>query len=335
MKRGDYVTGMRRQVGWFVIIGIGAVLLLLLVITVRTDVFAEKFDLYVSPVSASAFFIGQEVKFQGFTIGRVRNIALQPHGRVQVDLHLLERYHGMLHEGAIVRLIKEGFIGQQTVEITSGKVDAPVLQNQSLVPYQTEASVEQLLLDLKPAVDNADTLLNELVKLAKWLNDPNGDVRQATASLRQASEGVEKGTIKRTFTEVSKAAEEIQKLSHQLTEHKAAEQLATSLKQTALILKDIEPLTHKLGKQGPETLLRVNTLLGRVDKLTVSLTNISSDLENLTPELPGLAQESKDTIIEIQRLIRGLRGSWMFSDKQLPVRGEDEGVAPPGLDFRP
>jgi len=335
MKRGDYVTGMRRQVGWFVIIGIGAVLLLLLVITVRTDVFAEKFDLYVSPASASAFFIGQEVKFQGFTIGRVRNIALQPHGRVQVNLHLLERYHGMLHEGAIVRLIKEGFIGQQTVEITSGKVDAPVLQNQSLVPYQTEASVEQLLLDLKPAVDNADTLLNELVKLAKWLNDPNGDVRQATASLRQASEGVEKGTIKRTFTEVSKAAEEIQKLSHQLTEHKAAEQLATSLKQTALILKDIEPLTHKLGKQGPETLLRVNTLLGRVDKLTVSLTNISSDLENLTPELPGLAQESKDTIIEIQRLIRGLRGSWMFSDKQLPVRGEDEGVAPPGLDFRP
>jgi len=334
MKRGDYVTGMRRQVGWFVIIGIGAVLLLLLVITIRTDVFAKKFDLYVSPASASAFFIGQEVKFQGFTIGRVRNIALQPHGRVQVNLHLLERYHGMLHEGAIVRLIKEGFIGQQTVEITAGKVDAPVLQNQSSIPYQTEASIEQLLLDLKPTVANADTLLNDLVKLAKWLNDPNGDVRQATASLRQASEGMEKGAIKRTFTVMSNAAEEIQKLSHQLTESKAAEHLATSLKQTALILKDIEPLTHKLGKQGPETLSRVNVLLGRLDKLISSLTNISSDLESLTPELPGLAQESKNTIVEIQQLIKGMRGSWMFGGKQTPAK-KDEGVAPPGLDLRP
>jgi len=335
MKRGDYVTGMRRQVGWFVIIGIGAVLLLLLVITVRTDVFAKKFDLYVSPTSASAFFIGQEVKFQGFTIGRVRNIELQPHGRVRVNLHLLERYHSMLHEGAIVRLIKQGFIGQQTIEITAGKAEAPILQNQSLIPYQTEATIEQLLLDLKPTVANADTLLNDLVKLAKWLNDPNGDVRQATASLRQASEGVSKGAVQRTFTVMSNAAEEIQKLSHQLTENKAAENLAASLKQTALILKDIEPLTHKLGKQGPEILSRVNTLMARLDKLTASLTNISSDLEALTPELPGLAQESKNTIVEIQQLIKGLRGSWMFSDKQLPARGEDEGVVPPGLDLRP
>ena len=335
MKRGEYVAGMRRQVGWFVIIGIGAVFLLLLVITVRTDVFAKKFDLYVSPPSASAFFVGQEVKFQGFTIGRVRDIELQPRGRVRVNLHLLERYHGMLHEGATARLIKEGFIGQQTVEITAGKPQASVLQNNASIPYQTEASVEQLLLDLKPAVANADTLLNELVKLAQWLNDPNGDVRQATASLRQASEGMEKGALTHTITEVSNTAEEIQKLAHQLTENKAAEHLSASLGQTARILKDIEPLTQQLGKQGPETLARVNVLLGRLDKLTASLGNISSDLEQMTPGLPGLAQESKDTIVEIHHLIKGLRGSWMFSGKQAPARSKDEGVAPPGLDLRP
>jgi len=34
-------------------------------------------------------------------------------------------------------------------------------------------------------------------------------------------------------------------------------------------------------------------------------------------------------------LIKGLRGSWMFSGKQAPARSKDEGVAPPGLDLRP
>jgi len=247
MKQGKYVADMRRQVGWFVIIGMGAILLLLLVITARTDLFSKTFDLYVSPPSASAFFIGQDVKFQGFTIGRVRDIELQPQGRVRVNLHLMERYHGMLHEGATVRLIKKGFIGQQTVEITAGKLQASVVKSKSSVPYQAKASIEQLLLDLKPSVANADTLLNELVTLAKWLNDPNGDVHQATASLRRASEGMDKGAILRTMTVMSNAAKEIQKLTHQLTDNKVAEHLASSLNRTAMILKDIEPLTHTLA----------------------------------------------------------------------------------------
>jgi len=333
--RGKYVAGMRRQVGWFVILGIGAVLLLLLIITVRTDVFAKKFTLYVSPPSAAPFFTGQEVKFQGFPIGRVRDIELQPKGKVRINLRLLERYRNMLHEGSVVRLVKEGLIGNQTLEITGGNTQSPVLQDQAGISYQTEASIEQLLLDLKPTVANADTLLDELVKLAKWLNDPKGDVRAATASIRQATEGVERGALQRTIRVMSAAAEQIQALAHQLTEHKAAEHLSASLEQTAKILKDIEPLTRNLGKQGPETLAQVNILLRRMDKLTVSLGTITSDLEELTPELPGLAQESKNTVVEIQQLIKGLRGSWMFSGKAAPVEDKDEGVAPPRLDLRP
>jgi len=218
MKRITDMTGIRRQVGWFIIIGIGAVLLLLAVISVRTDIFANKFELYVSPPSATAFFIGQEVKFQGFPIGRVHNIELLPHGRVHVSLHLLERYHTMLHEGAAARLIKEGVIGQQTVEITAGMEQAAILRNRAFIPYHAPASVDQLLIDLKPSVANAGILLDELVKLAKWLNDPDGDVRQVTASLRRASEGMDSAAVRRVIRTMSNSGEEIQKLTHHLND---------------------------------------------------------------------------------------------------------------------
>ncbi len=331
MKQGKCMTDMRRQVGWFVVIGMGAILLLLLVITMRTDLFAKKFELYVSPPSAAAFFIGQDVKFQGFTIGRVYDIELQPQGRVQVALHLLERYHGMLHEGATVRLIKKGFIGQQTVQITAGRLQAPIVKNKASVPYQTKTSIEQLLLDLKPSVANADNLMNELVTLAKWLNDPNGDVRQATASLRRVGEGMDKGSVIRMM---SNTAADIQKLTHQLTDNKAAENLASSLNRTAIILKNIEPLTQALGQQGPMMLPRMNTLLSRLDKLTTSLTRISADLETITPDLPALEQESKSTVVEIHEVVKGLHGSWMFGGKQA-APSQSDGVAPPGLDLHP
>ncbi len=334
MSAGGYVAGMRRKVGWFVILGIGAVLLLLLAITVRTDVFAKKFDLFVSPPSATAFAVGQEVRFQGFAIGRVHDIELQPHGGVRITLRLLERYHGMIHQGAVVRLVKEGFIGHETVEITSGKPEAPVLPAGTEVPYQTEATLDQLLLDLKPAVTNADTLLRELVKLAKWLNDPNGDVRQATANLRRATAGVKKGAVQKAMTALAGAAGEMQKLAGQLNRHQAARHLADSLQQTATILKDIEPLTHRLGEEGPETLEQVNRLLARLDKLTVSLNHIAADMEEMTPELPGLARESRDTIAEIQKLIQALRGSWLFGGAPPPEASGNE-VAPPPVDSRP
>jgi len=335
MNQDGYVTGMRRQVGWFVILGIGAAFLLLLAITLRTDVFAKKFTLYVFPPTATSFFIGQEVKFQGFAIGQVRDIELQTHGRVRVSLRLLDDYRAMLHDGVSARLIKEALIGDAIVEINGGKKDAPGLQNQSVITYETEVSFEQLLHDLKPAVANADILLRELVALSKWLNNPDGDVRRAMANFRQASAGMQEGAIGRAVQATMDAASQVQDLTRQMVENKTAEHLSASLEQTATILKDIEPLARNLGKHGPETINRVNMLIGRLDEMAVSLSNIATDMEELTPQLPGLAQESRRTLDEMRLLIRSLRGSWLLGAGPESAKQGDEKIAPPELDMRP
>ncbi|MDQ6972962.1 MAG: MlaD family protein, partial [Mariprofundaceae bacterium] len=148
----EYVSGVRRQVGWFVMLGLGAIVVLLLVATLRTEVFAGKSTLFVSPPSASAFFIGQEVKFQGFPIGRVDDIELQASGEVRIALRLLERYRGMLHQGSAVRLVKPGLLGQETVELSSGDVQTAILGDGAQVAFIEQATLEQLLMDMKPAV---------------------------------------------------------------------------------------------------------------------------------------------------------------------------------------
>jgi len=337
MKRKDYVVGMRRQVGWFVILGIGAVLLLLLAITVRTDVFAKKFTLYVFPPTATSFFLGQEVKFHGFAIGHVRDIELQALGKVRISLRLLDDYRSMLHKGASAHLAREGLIGEQIVEVTGGKKGAPALLNQDNIGYETEASYEQLLLDLKPAVANADTLLSELVVLSKWLNDPDGDVRRMMVSFSQASEGMEKGAIAQAVQAALDAANQLRELTRQMVKSKVADHLSASLKQTAKILKDIEPLAHDLGKQGPDTIKRVNMLVGRLDKMATSLNNIAADMQEMTPQLPGLALQSRRTLEQMRLLIRDMRGSWLLGGggaTKSALQGDGE-VAPPQLNMRP
>jgi len=335
MTRGNFVDGIRRKVGWFVMLGLGAIVALLLVATLRTELFARKFTLYVAPPSASAFFVGQEVKFQGFTVGRVDDIELQPRGEVRIALRLLDRYRGMLHQGSTVQLVKPGLLGQEIVEVTSGDVQTAMLDDGAQLPFREQATLEQLLMDMKPAVASADSLLGELVQLARWLNNPQGDVRLATANIRAATQGVDQGAIQQTIVRVSEAAMQFERLSQQLADNGAGEHLAKSLQQTAQVLKNIVPLTEELRRQAPEALAQSRALVERLDDLSRSLNGIAADLQQLTPELPGLAQESRDAMVEMRRLAGSIRSSWLGGGASEAKPTGSELVAPPARDVAP
>jgi len=328
----DYISGMSRQVGWFVIIGMGTIILLLLVISIRTDVFANKFHLYVSPPSASSFYEGQPVRFQGFIIGHVDRMDLLAEGKVRVDMQLLERYRHMVHQGTTVRLVKEGWIGEPELEISGGDAEKPVVRDGDTVAYETEATIEQLLLDIKPAVANANTLLRELAELAKWMNDPDGDLRLAFARLNALSAGVRGADIQKAIERFSGVLVYLQSAAEQLDKQQVVARLSDSLRLTTKILDDLEPLAKSLGEEGPQ---RINSLLRHMDQLTTSLDFVAQDLSELTPELPGLARESRDVIKEMRSLLRGLRSSWMFGGGADMELDEGEKVAPPALDMRP
>ncbi|HXH71802.1 MAG TPA: MlaD family protein [Mariprofundaceae bacterium] len=331
----DFVGGMQRQVGWFVIIGIGAILFVLLMISLRTDVFAKKFYLYVSPPSASGFYVGQPVKFQGFAIGRVGDMELMEKGGVRITLQLLDRYRGMLHAGGVARISKEGLIGEEVVEVTSGVPLNPEVQDGQQIKYETAASIEQLLQDAKPAVTNANIVLAELADLSKWLNDPNGSFRQMTARLNESTKGMNREQVDKMMTTLTEILTNMQALTGELEKTHVAARLSSSLKMTTDILQDLKPLSETIGKKGPETFTQVNALLKHVDKLTQSLDIVAADLSELTPELPGLARESRETITEIRGLIAGMRDSWLFGGSGEPTDGTSDKVAPPVMEMRP
>jgi len=336
VKQEDFVSSMRRQVGWFVIFGVGILLLLLLVTSVRTNVFAKQFYIYFFPPSAGSFYEGQPVKFQGFAIGHVDKIDLEEGGKVKITLELLERYRHMIHEGSVAKVVKEGLIGEQVVEVTAGDEKELAINDGDVLGYETEASFEQLLADLKPAVGNANVLLRELASLAIWLNDPYGDVRIAMSGLRDVTEGVRAGKLEAMIEQSTATLMHLQKFAKELNQQDVVQGLASSLKLMTRILNDVRPLAETMGKEGPATVEHMNALLKNVDQLSKALNIVASDLSELTPELPGLARESKATIEEINNLIKNLQGSWLVGgDGKGETKDEDAVAAPPALDLRP
>jgi len=328
MDQEDFVASTRRQVGWFVILGIGVLLLVLLVSSIRTNIFSKQFYVYAFPPSASSFYEGQPVKFQGFAIGHVDAIELQAEGKVKITLELLDRYRNMIHKSSIVKVIKEGLIGEQVVEVTAGDEKLPPINEGDILEYETEASFEQLLADLKPAVNNANVLLKELASLATWMNDPDGDVRIAMSGLKQIAEGVEGEKVGRLVSDLQTFAESLNK-------QQVAAELASSLKGLSQVVNDLRPFTEAMGKEGAMTVEHMNTLMKNVDQLSSSLNIVASDLSELTPELPGLARESRETIKEIKSLIKNLQGSWLVGGGSGKKADASAPTAPPALDMRP
>lgn len=330
----EFVSNIRRQVGWFIILGIGAIIFILLTVSLRSDLFANKFYLSFSPPSASAFYVGQPVKYQGFTVGRIDHMELQGDGRVRINLRLLERYHAMLHEGAFMQLTREGLIGEQTLEISAGDPNRPVIAANQMIGYETAASVEQLLQDIKPAVANANTLLKELAELASWLNNPQSDVRQVTTRLNSVSQDLTRENVSELIDSLAGALANLNALTRDMKEQKVAMQLADALQASTAILTDLRPLSEQIAEQGPQSIEHINSLIQHVDKLSKSFDTVASDLAELTPELPGLARESRQTINEMKDILKSVRGSWLVGN-QPAAKSTETPVAPPVMDMQP
>ncbi|MDQ6956566.1 MAG: MlaD family protein [Mariprofundaceae bacterium] len=332
----DFVSGIKRQVGWFVMLGIGALILVVLIVSVRSNVFSKKFYLFVEPPSASSFYEGQSVKFQGFAIGHIDQIELQDEGQVRISLRLLERYRHMIHQGAVIQFTKEGLLGEQVVELTRGDIAKPMLNSGELLNYETEASLEQILTDLQPAVDNANVLLRELASLSTWMNDPDSDLRVGMSNLRKITEPVDGKSLQLAIETFTQAVQKMGNVADDLDEQKVALRLADSLTATTDILENIKPLSQSLGKYGPETIERSNALLTHVDKLSSALNIVASDLSEMTPELPGLARDSRATLKEMQALMKNLQSSWLLGGGTLEKATQESlETAPPVLDMQP
>jgi len=323
----------RQRVGWFVILGIGLVIAVLLSMSIRTDLFAKKFSLYVAPSSAASFHIGQAVKLHGFRVGSVQHIVLQKNGAVKVQLRIMEKYRAMLNPGVMARSSKEGFIGELSLELIPGRATGQLIASNKVIPYESEATIEQFLQDIKPAVHNADTLLKEMADLSLWLNDPYGDVRISMQHMRVFSEKMKRLEIEKLSAELQLVAHQVQQLTQQLVKQKSVQRFNRVLIEAEDNLKNLKPLTQGLEKDAPSILQTSVKIVGDIDHLLQTLQSIGEDVSAASPELPGLMHRSAETIQDMQEMAESLKASWLFSEQN--KHHQNKSHTDPILDFRP
>jgi phospholipid/cholesterol/gamma-HCH transport system substrate-binding protein len=303
----------------------------------KSNFFAKKFYVYVQPPTAASFFVGQPVRFQGFGIGYVDFIELLEHGTVNVTLQLLDKYRPMLHQGAKVQLAKEGLIGESFVRMSAGDGKSVGLQDLDTLEYESSASIEQLLEDVKPTIEQADKLLREFVELTTWVNNPEGEFRTLVANLKDFSAGLDAKDTEKMSKELVQLLHDAREVMGEIEQEKLMTNFSHAMKSTAVTLDEMKPFVRKLGQDGGESLEKMNVLLDHMQELAETLNVVSSDVTELTPELPSLARELRESIGESRLLMKSIRQSWLFGGSSSESESETQGrmLSPPAVDFRP
>ncbi len=298
----EFLGGIERRVGWFALLGAFLAFATIIALSVRSEIFAKKLLLVLRPPSAAGFYEGQPVRLQGFRVGWVDALGLDEQG-AWVHLKVLARYQPMLKEPLKARLAKEGVIGEQFVELLPGKGPA-VAEDEEVLAFEPQTTLEEILKQLRPVLDTAKQLLDDVAGIAHWLNDPKGPVKRTAGKLAEASQALSEEQMRATLTALEKATAHLQRLLAEAEKQHLAGEAAGALAEVRKTTAGIRPLAEGLGKRGEK-------IAADVEKLLDSLDATLAGLAKAAPHYPGIARETEATLAEMRKLARDLRHSWL------------------------
>lgn len=169
---------LERKVGLFVFAGIGALLLLFVVIAIEQGIFASTTHLRFHTDDASKLHDGMEIRLSGFKVGKVVTIVLKEDGVIEANILINNEYLTHIRRGARLRLVEQGLLGDSILEVVPGSRDQPALAIGEVLPFERQLGMDALVHDL---VDRLKPILDNVKTTTAQINQPDGLLQHANA----------------------------------------------------------------------------------------------------------------------------------------------------------
>lgn len=180
---------LERNVGLFAIAGLGALLLLFVVVAIEQGMFASTTRLRFQTSDAGMIREGMEVRLSGFKVGKLLGVSLREDGAVEVQFFVDNKYLQHIRRGTKVRLVEQGLFGDGVLEIVPGQKGQPNLEANELLPFERQFGMGELAHEL---VERLNPILDNVQVTTKSLNQPDGlinHVKKVAVKFEKAGQG--------------------------------------------------------------------------------------------------------------------------------------------------
>lgn len=247
---------LERKIGLFAFVGLGALLLVFVIVAIEQGMFASTTELRFRTSDAGMVHEGMEVRLNGFKVGKLLGISLKEDGAVEVRFFVDDKYLLHIRRGAKLRLTEQGLFGDSVLEIMPGPKDQPMLAVDELLPFEKKLGMGDLAHDLaerlKPILDNVQATTSSL-------NEPDGLINRATkAAVKFEKTGQDISSLMQQSKDA--LAEENLKLG------KALDKSSAVLDKTGMLLDSLRDVTMDVGKVAESSAENIPAILqdGRV-----------------------------------------------------------------------
>lgn len=331
IHRLDY-GARERLVGAFVLGAVALLLMLLVYGQEATRLFQDDFELHAYLRNAQGVTRGTQVRVSGVEVGRVESIDITDDNRIHVTMEILERFHNLLRTDSRGELSKLSVIGDATIEIAAGSPEKPLIEDGATIPVEEPLSLDELLAEVQPALDNLNQTVTRINELAQSI-DPDHvasivtDLQATAENLAGATSAIDagEGTLGRLVHDRALSGDVVD----------AFASLKRTLDETEARVAQLRPVLDSAEQVGRDAAETSKNLPGTMAEMRRLMENVNGALDSVRYELdqlPELMRETRGVMRRTDETLRAVQYTWPISsslpeeerEQRVPVRPPDE-----------
>lgn len=307
---------LERKIGIFIAVALLGIVVAAVLFGVQKDFFTKKYNLHFTVDRGTGFTKGMSVKLSGFRIGRVTSIALNGQAMVDISIEIDSTYRTWIRSDSTVKLVKEGLVGDNIVDVSVGSLENPELKNSEAIMYIKTKGLDELADEI---AEKVKPVLIEVRDIIGYINNPDGDLKKSVRNIELLTRNLE-GTRQKTDTLLTSATGNIN-----LVTTRATTMLDSTTKKVDSI--DLNPILARVNSALDHIDKKLPVLLDKADVTMDNVSRISYETRMLSektfPKIPGLASQLEDVMFSTDRLINSLQNTWLLRDSSARVVRQD------------
>lgn len=169
-------TNRALRVGFFVFCGLVILIVTLYLIGSKDNLFESKTNIITSFKDVRGVVVGDNVRYSGINVGKVKSFVITPDGKVLLELSIVNEYAKFIHKNAIVEINQDGLLGAKLLDIKPGKENADIVKNGDFLTGKDGIDMENLMYDLRNILSEANLAIGNIESVTDKINKGEGDI---------------------------------------------------------------------------------------------------------------------------------------------------------------
>ncbi|MBM4285656.1 MAG: MCE family protein [Deltaproteobacteria bacterium] len=307
-------------VGLFVVASLVALLIMVLIVAQEEGLWVDYADYQAEFRNVAGLKKGSEVRLAGVKVGTVTSIDIGPRGEIIVTFQVMGKYKDQIRQDTKAHIGYIGLLGDRSLEVTAGSPKEPVIPPEGKVASIEPLDFTDILAKAQPYLEDLQKVLSGLASITKTLSDPEGDMKQVVAQLREIVEKANRGegtlgmfiNDQALYRQTTQAMANANKILQNLESSRG---LMGALVNDPSLKKDAKKTIEDLRAVVANLITVTKPLKETAEKLPNLAKKVGSFLENLDKAgegLPDLVISGQGVLHDADQVAAAAKRSWLL-----------------------